>query len=113
MICQCRVSTSHPSVIEWRSSFQHSEWNSLGYTLLRACTAPGYLPNSVAAAIEAMSKRIQDIEARRKLAGRADRSSLDTESQPIQEVINKVLFRYYGLSENDAQYIEERLGDML
>ena len=106
-------STSHPSVIDWRSSFQHSEWNALGYTLRRACTAPGYLPNSVAEAIEAMSKRIQDIEARRKLAGRADRSSLDTESQPIQEVINEVLYRYYGLSEDDAQYIEERLGNML
>jgi len=35
------------------------------------------------------------------------------ESQPIQDAIDAVLFRCYGLSEDDAGYVEARLKEML
>lgn len=38
---------------------------------------------------------------------------LAPESQPIQEAIDAVLFRCYGLSEDDAHYVERRLKEML
>ena len=38
---------------------------------------------------------------------------LARESQPIQDAIDAVLFRCYGLSDDDAQYIEKRLREML
>jgi wyosine [tRNA(Phe)-imidazoG37] synthetase (radical SAM superfamily) len=52
-----------------------------------------------------MSVRIQEIEAKRVLRSRAERSRLAQESQPIHETIDRVLFRCYGLSEEEAQYV--------
>jgi hypothetical protein len=44
---------------------------------------------------------------------RSERSRLAPESQPIQDAIDAVLFRCYGLSEDDARYVEARLTEML
>ena len=60
-----------------------------------------------------MSRRIQEIEAKRVLKNRSERSRLAPESQPIQHAIDAVLFRCYGLSDDDAKYIEKRLEEML
>jgi len=43
----------------------------------------------------------------------SESSHLDPESQPIQDAIDAVLFRCYGLPDDDAQYIEQRLTEML
>ncbi len=40
-------------------------------------------------------------------------SQLAPESQPIQDAIDKVLFRCYGLSDEEAGYINKRLEEML
>lgn len=71
------------------------------------------MAKSVADALSAMSRRIQEIKAKRVLKSRPERSRLAPESQPIQDAINAALFRCYGLSDNDAHYIEKRLGEML
>ena len=60
-----------------------------------------------------MSRRIQKIEAKRVLKNRSERSRLAPQSQPIQDAIDAVLFRCYGLSEDEAKYIEKRLKEML
>lgn len=60
-----------------------------------------------------MSRRIQEIEAKRVLKNRSDRSRLAPESQPIQNAIDAVLFHCYGLSDDEAQYMEKRLEEML
>ena len=102
-----------PCVVEWLAPFQLGDWTTVQEKLLLVCETPGNMPGSVSKAIGKMSRRIQDIEARRTLASRAERSNLSPESQPIQDVIDEVLFRCYGLSEEDAQYVEKRLGEML
>ena len=68
---------------------------------------------SAAECLEAMSVRIQDLEARRIVLNRSDRSKLAPESQPIQDAIDAVLFKCYGLSDEDAEYVKKRLTEML
>jgi len=60
-----------------------------------------------------MNRPIQKIEAKRMLKNRSERSRLAPESRPIQDSIDAVLFRCYGLSDEEAQYIEKRLEEML
>jgi hypothetical protein len=69
------------------------------------------MPKSAVDAIAGMSHRIQKIEAKRVLKNRSERSQLAPQSQPI--AIDAMLFRCYGLSEEDARYIEKRVQEML
>jgi hypothetical protein len=71
------------------------------------------MPKAVADALAEMSRSIQEIESKRVLKHRFERAHLAAESQPIQDAIDAVLFRCYGLSENEAKYIENRLEEML
>jgi hypothetical protein len=57
----------------------------------------GVLPSAVAGAVIEMSRWIQEIEAQRVLKNRSERSSLSPESQPIQDAIDAVLFKCYGI----------------
>ena len=60
-----------------------------------------------------LCKIVQYIEGRRNLEKRAERSRLDVKSQPIQNMIDKLLFKCYGLSTDEQKYIEKRLTEML
>ena len=71
------------------------------------------MPKPVADALASMSRQIQDIEANRVLKSRAERSRLTLNSQPIQDTIDAILFRCYGLSKDEADYITRRLEEML
>ena len=108
-----------PTIVEgfcpanWNEKFEDGRWNEISDQLVSACQVPGELPKQVALAIEQMSCKVRNIETSRTLSNRAERSHLSPESQPIQDVIDKVLFRCYGLSEDDARYIEKRLREML
>jgi hypothetical protein len=92
---------------------ENRQWTGLRAQLCARCDQPGEMPSTVAYAVIAMSRTIQAIEAERILANRSQRSMLAPESQAIQDVIDAVLFRCYGLSDDDAAYIEERLKEML
>jgi len=60
-----------------------------------------------------MDRRIRGIEASRTPPRGGERSRLAPESQPIQDAIDAVLFRCYGLSEDDAGYVDSHLEEML
>ncbi len=102
-----------PCPTSWQANFKNGKWDELANQLVSACGMPGQLPQSVAHILERMSQNIQDIESSRTLASRADRSSLAPESQLIQDAIDRVLFHSFGLTGDDARYIEERLTVML
>jgi len=74
---------------------------------------PGVLPKCVAEALMSLSSQIEEVESRRVLTKRSDRSHLSSESESIQKVIDAVLFRYYGLSPEEGAFIESRLREML
>jgi hypothetical protein len=99
--------------LDWQPVFKRGDWEKLGDLLSKACVQPGLMPKPVADALAEMSRRIQEIEAKRVLKNRSERSRLAPESQPIQDAIEAVLFRCYGLSEEEGRYIEKRLEEML
>jgi hypothetical protein len=106
------LSEDEPNV-DWRPLLEKSQWIELADLLCAVCTEPGVMPKPVAEALAEMSRRIQQIEAKRVLKNRSERSRLAAESQPIQDAIDAVLFRCYGLSDDDARYVAERLKEML
>ena len=108
-----------PTIVEadgsedWVGKFEQGQWDEIAEQLIGACKVPAELPKQVALAIEMMSRTLRDIESSRTLTNRSERSRLASESQPIQDAIDKVLFHCYGLLEDDALYIERRLSEML
>jgi hypothetical protein len=98
---------------KWNELLNESKWDDLVEQLCAACTEPGMMAKPVAEALVEMSRRIQEIEAQRVLKSRSERSRLAPESQSIQDAIDAILFRCYGLSEDDARYITRRLEEML
>ena len=99
--------------IAWQHLFEKGQWVELANLLCETYNEAGVMPATVADALAEMSRRIQQIEAKRVLKTRSERSHLAPESQPIQDAIDAVLFRCYGLSEDDSHYIEKRLKEML
>lgn len=99
--------------IEWEGLFESCSWDELCDLLVAECKIPGLLPSSAADALVRMSQRIQFVEAKRVLKNRSERSHLAFESQRIQDSIDAVLFRCYGVSDDDARYIGTRLKEML
>jgi hypothetical protein len=97
----------------WVALLEMGRWAELAVALGAACAEPGMMPKPVAEALAEMSRRIQEIEAQRVLKNRSERSKLAPESQPIQDAIDAVLFRCYGLSEDETAYLTQRLQEML
>jgi hypothetical protein len=104
---------SDRNTVNWQSLLKNHQWNLLTNTLLEACPNPGEISQSVTEALSEMSLSIQSLEGNRMLKNRSERSHLATESQFIQDSLDTVLFRCYGLSDDDAKYIEQRLKEML
>ena len=108
-----------PTIVEaddsedWSGEFEHGRWDEIADQLIAACKVPAELPKQVALAIEMMSRKLRGFESSRVLTNRSERSRLASESQPIQDAIDKVLFHCYGLSDDDALYVERRLSEML
>lgn len=98
---------------EKRTLLREGPWDEVSKILLEISLEPGVMPREIIEDITVMSQNIQKIEAKRTLRNRAERSRLSDESQPIQNVIDAVLFHCYGLSDDDAKYIEQRLKEML
>jgi hypothetical protein len=104
---------SNGSAVEWKSLLKKDRLEELTRVLSEQCKNSGQMPTPVAEALAEMSRRIQEIEAKRALKNRSERARLAPESQPIQDTIDAVLFRCYGLSEDDAKYVDKRLEEML
>lgn len=96
---------------QWAHLVKEEKWNELAP--LVTPQPPGFMPSYVAEVIEAMCRRIQAIECSRKVANRSDRSQLASESSRIQQVLDYLFFRCFGLSAEEGDYITERLQQML
>ena len=58
-------------------------------------------------------ERIIAIETARGEIARAERSALDPQAQPLQDLIDRILFRLAGLSDTESADLETRLAKML
>jgi hypothetical protein len=56
---------------------------------------------------------ITDCETRRGSIMRTERSALCSEAQPIQDLLDKIIFRLAGLTDAEAEGLEQRLSTML
>jgi hypothetical protein len=106
------ISEGAPDV-DWKPLLAKGRWSELAELLGSAVGQPCVMPRTVAEALAEMSRKIQEIEARRILKNRSERSRLAPESQPIQDSIDAVLFRCYGLTEDEGRYITRRPAEML
>jgi hypothetical protein len=60
-----------------------------------------------------LAERISDIERKRGDIARAERSALDPKARPLQDLLDKMLYRMAGLTDDEAAGLEERLAKML
>ena len=107
-----------PTLVErpeekWKKHIKAKDWSSLKTLLVENLEVPGEMSQWVSVVLCELCWHIRKIEGARVLRNRQERSRLDPQSQPIQDVIDSVLFKCYGLSEEDGEYIRTRLGEML
>jgi len=95
----------------WRTSLDKSEWNRI------AVDAPfdhvGCMARYCVEGIVEMCKCIKKIESKRQLQGRWERSELSSESEVIQEALDQLFFRCFGLNVDEQEFIGARLKEML
>ena len=58
-------------------------------------------------------KVICEMEASRGDIARAERSALNVRARPYQELIDAIIFRLAGLTDAEAEGLEQRLSKML
>jgi hypothetical protein len=63
--------------------------------------------------LTALVERIVKIETIRGEIARTDRSELASDAQPLQGLIDRILFRLAGLTDAEASGLKERLAGML
>ncbi len=98
---------------EYKSLMDSKQWEQCIERLCLASAGDGVMNNTTMQAVAEMSRRVQTIEAKRRLKNRSERSHLAPESQVIQHAIDTVLFSCFGLSSEDGVYIGSRLAEML
>ncbi len=99
--------------INWIEYINQGKWEELKETIQTAINIPGILPSTVCNILISLCKKVQEVESKRLMKSRSERSRLDERSQKIQNIIDSTLSKTYGLSENEASYIEKRLTEML
>lgn len=62
--------------------------------------------------LEDLSRRIQAIEAARGEVSKAQRAHLDVQAQPLQDLIDAILFRMIGFSQQDVDGLTAKLEQM-
>jgi len=60
-----------------------------------------------------LAKLITDCETKRGSITRTERSALYSGAQPIQDLLDKIIFRLAGLTDAEAEGLEQRLSKML
>lgn len=95
-----------------RCAITAGDWQSA-----RALTDPLLTNPPFGAAVmdcmDLLVQKIIDIESGRGEIARAERSALDPQAQPLQDVLDHMIYRMVGLSEADIAGLEERLARML
>jgi hypothetical protein len=70
-------------------------------------------PAAVMTCMIRLVERITEIEAKRGAIARSERSALDPQAQPYQDLLDKIIYRMAGLTDEEARGLEERLAGML
>jgi hypothetical protein len=93
-------------------SLDRKQWAELTRASATHAVEPGTLPLPLAEILVRMSREMQQIEKRRSLTKRSQRSQLAPESQEIQDASDAILFHCYGFTTDESRYIGRRLEEM-
>jgi len=99
--------------VNWIEYVDQGKLEELKELIQSTIKTPGFLPLAVSNVLISLCNKVRGIESKRLMKSRSERSRLDEQSQKIQNIIDSILFRSYGLTENEASYIEKRLTEML
>ncbi len=83
------------------------------YGVIGELLASAPFPATVMRAMQAVVERIIAIEQTRGEIARTERSALDPKAQPLQDLLDRILYRMAGLTEAEARGLEARLAKML
>ena len=96
-----------------QASHVNGNWIEVAERIGSKLPGNGLMADDGARFLEDCSSRIQEIERKRDLRARSERSELANESQIIQDAVDRIIFRCFGFSGSDGGYIELRLKEML
>lgn len=88
------------------------KWND-AFKLVEPLLADAPFPPDVIPCMVNLVERITRIEEARGNIARAERSALDGKAQPLQDLIDRMIYRMAGLTDSEIKGLEERLKDML
>ena len=93
-------------------SLKRGQYAYVAETLDLGSSKPPFSPAAREVIVET-AERITSIEKARGEIARAERSALDPEAQPYQDLIDRLFYAMAGLTEDESKGLEERLARML
>lgn len=84
-----------------------------GFRMLEPLLSAAPFPETVVICMMEIVQRIFLIEQQRGAIARSDRSALDEKAQPLQDLLDHMIFRMAGLNEDEAMGLVARLARML
>jgi len=97
---------------DFEASLRNRKWDDALKALDGLLSEPPF-QRRVLDVLARLTKEIIRIEGERPDISRAERSALAPEAQPYQDLIDRILFRLAGLTDDEAAGLEERLKEML
>lgn len=94
------------------SALREKRFSDVHQILADALKGPPF-PAAIAHTIIAAARRISSIERSRQDISRHDRSQLAAEAQPYQDLIDLLLYKMAGLTDEEQHGLEQRLEEML
>ena len=88
------------------------DWQAAKSLLNPLLTDPPFEPE-VVECMGLLVQKIIDIESARGAIARAERSALDPKAQPLQDLLDHMIYRMAGFTDADVAGLEERLERML
>jgi hypothetical protein len=95
-----------------RRAAKASDWSGARAVVLPLIATPPFGPAALDC-MELLVQEITDIETARGEIARAERSALASKAQPLQDLLDHMIYRMAGLADDDIAGLEERLARML
>jgi hypothetical protein len=94
------------------AALEAQDWGQ-AFRLVEPLLGKAPFPGDVMTCMLRLVGRIMEVEANRGDIARTDRSALDPKAQPYQDLLDRMLYRMAGLTDAEAEALEERLDKML
>lgn len=96
----------------FRRAVEAANWQAANVAIEPTLATPPFGP-TIVDCIELLVQKIIDIESDRGDIARAERSALDPKAQPLQDLLDHIIYRMAGLTDGDITGLEDRLARML